>query len=297
MIGDVKARIVRSDGKELTLGDGDWRIPNDGLIGWGSLDFSVSSSEIPSYDGALVTSERVPSRDRTIKAQAPKIEDISALRERVIRFFNPKFTYDVYVTYLGRTRWAHGNQLAFKVSEGNIYKPAELTWTILCANPYLQSVEDFGKDIAEVVGKFGFPWHSLLPDSPGTEEGFPPGFIVGLHTFAKEVEIINDGDVPSGMRVKIRAKDVVVNPVIRIGEGYVSLIYEMQTGDVIDLDASSRPPTVKLNGDNAMHLVDRRSSILDMMIDVGETTIEYGADDGEQNMSVSVFYNKQYLGV
>lgn len=295
-IGDVKARIVRSDGQEMTIGDGDWRIPNDGLVNWANLPYSVFSSEIPASDGAIITSKRVSSVDRTITAEC-KGDDPEELRSRAIRFFNPKHSYKVYMTYMGRTRWCEGEQIGFKASEGNIYKPPSITWTILCANPYLQSVEDFGKDIAEVIGMFGFPWVSFLPEEYGSVPGTNEWAVVSEHTFSQSVDVVNDGDVPSGLRVTIRATGDVVNPSIRLGEGWIRILTPMRQGDRIDFDASSKPPTVKLNGENAMHLVDRESSILNMRIEVGETTIEYDADDGYQNMSATVYWNKQYLGV
>lgn len=144
---------------------------------------------------------------------------------------------------------------------------------------------------------FGFPFMSYLPVSDGSVKGLPTGFAVSRHVFQKEVDISNDGDVPSGMRVIIRANGDVKNPLVKIGDGYIRVITYMRQGDVISMDASSRPPKVTMNGENAMHLLDRNSSILDMMIAVGDTTIEYDADDGDQYMSVSVFFNKQYLGV
>lgn len=296
MIGDVKARIVRSDGQEMTIGDGDWRIPNDGLENWANLSYQVSSVELPSYDGALVTSKRVPSVDRSIHAICCG-SNPEKLRERVIRFFNPKYTYEVHLTYMGRTRWCKGEQIGFRASEGNIYKKPELDWTILCPNPYLLSEGDFGRDIAEIVPMFGFPFMSFLPASEGSIPGYPTGFAVSRHFFKKEVDISNDGDVPSGMRVIIRSRGDVVNPLVKIGAGYIRVITEMHQGDSITLDATSRPPKVTMNGENAMQMLDRESNILDMMISPGETTIEYDADDGYQNLSVSVFFNKQYLGV
>lgn len=297
MADEVKVRIVRSDGQEMTVGNNDWRIPNDGLTNWANLPYSVSSVEIPSYDGALITDKRVGSIDRTIVVQSRNVGENPKLRAEAISFFNPKHSFDVYMTYMGRTRWCNGEQIGFKASEGNIYKPVELTWTILCPNPYLLSVEDFGKDIAEIRGKFGFPFRSLHPSMRGQYPGINTGFIASQHVFTKSVTIRNDGDVPSGMKVIIRAKSDVVNPMVRVGDGWIRVIKTMQANDEVVLDASSRPPTVTFNGENAMHLLDRKSSILDMMIGVGETTIEYDADDGEHYMSVSVFYNKQYLGV
>lgn len=296
MVGDVKARVVRSDGQEMTFGDGVWRIPNDGLENWANLPYDVSSVEIPSYDGALVTSKRVSSVDRTVTAYCVK-GDFKTQRAKAIAFFNPKYTFQVHLTYMGRTRWCEGELYGFTASEGNIHQKPSVTFTILCPNPYLFSEGDFGKDIAAIAGKFGFPFMSFLPKSAGSVEGTNVGFITSHHVFDKDVEISNDGDVPSGMRVVIRAKGDVVNPMVRIGECYVRMLLTMREGDEINLDASSRPPTVKYNGQNAMHLVDRNSSILNMVIEVGDTTIEYDADDGDQSMSVAVFFNKQYLGV
>lgn len=295
-LGDVKARIVRSDGQEMTLGDGDWRILNDGLENWANLPYTVSSAEIPSADGAIVTSKRVSSVDRTIIAEC-KGKDPDALRARAIRFFNPKYSYEVHMTYRGRTRWCSGEQIGFMASEGNMYKRPTITWTILCVNPYLQSESDFGKDIAEVVPMFAFPWYSALPPQDGSKPLTNEGAVVSVHTFSKSVDVTNDGDVPSGMRIVIKATDDVKNPSIRLGEGYVRILADMRQGDVIRLDVTSRPPSVTFNGENAMHLVDRESSILNLRIDVGTTTLEYDADDGYQNLSVSVYWNKQYLGV
>lgn len=296
MIGDVKAKIIRSDGQQFVIGDGDWRIPNDGLEGFANLDYDVFTSEIPSYDGALMTSKRVPSKDRTIMAEYCG-SDPKGARARAIQFFNPKYTYELHLTYMGRTRWCSGEQIGFKASEYNIYKKPSITWTILCLNPYMQSENNFGKDIAEVVGMFGFPWMSFLPKEYGSSGDTNDYAVTSYHSFSKSVDVQNDGDVPSGLRLTIRAKGNVANPSIRLGDGWVRILTDMVTGDVIKLDASSKPPTITMNGKNILNLVDRESSILNMRIAVGNTTIEYDADDGYQNLSVSVFWNKQYLGV
>lgn len=295
-LGDVKALIVRSDGQKMTLGDGDWRIPKDGLENWANLPYSVFSAEIPSYDGAIVTGKRVSSVDRTITAECCGSEP-DAMRAAAIRFFNPKYTFEVHLTYRGRTRWCSGEQIGFKASEGNMYQKPSITWTILCPNPYMQSESDFGEDIAEVTGCFGFPWVSFIPDEDNNE--YPPNdwSIASVHSFSQSVDVKNDGDVGSGLRVIIKATGDVENPSFRLGEGWVKVLTELQYGDEITLDATSRPPVVLLNGENAMHLVDKESSILNIRIPVGDSTIEYDADDGYQNLSVSVFWNKQYLGI
>lgn len=295
-LGDVKARFVRSDGQEMTLGDGTWRIPNDGLENWANLSYQVSSVEIPSSDGALVTSKRVNSVDRSVTAVLSKPSENEEMRASAISFFNPKYSYDVYMTYMGRTRWCNGELIGFKASEGNIYEGVRLDITILCPNPFLQSVDDFGKDIAEVQPMFMFPFTSFLPPEEG-EADYPVGFVVGQMEFAKQVEIRNDGDVPSGMIVEITCEGQVKNPSITVGNAKVRLDVTLNAGDKVVLDASGKPPKITLNGDNALQLLTKDSNILDMVISVGETVIEYEADDGEGYMHVIVRYNKQYLGI
>lgn len=292
----VKARVVRDDGKEMTFGGNEWRIPSDGLENWSSLPLDVSSTEIPSYDGAYIVSSRVKSQDRTIKAMA-RSKNMDELRAAAMSFFIPNHYYDVHLTYKDRTRWARGKLIGFKADEGNIYRPVEVVFTILCPNPYLQSEDNFGKDIAEVMPMFGFPFMSFLPEEDGSIAGFPTGFIMSKYEFSQEVPITNDGDVSSAIKAVIKARGHVVNPRLDIGSGYIKLNTELNENDEITLDASSIPPKVELNGENAMQLVDRKSSILNMRIEVGETTIKYDADSGYQNMIVNVYFNKQYTGV
>lgn len=288
----VKVRVVRDDGQEMSFGDNEWRIPSDGLENWATLPLSVSSTEIPSYDGGVIVSDRVKMQDRSVTATC-RTANKDTLRARAISFFVKGHYYDVHLTYKGRTRWARGKLIGFKASEGNIYKPVEIAFTVLCPNPYLQSEDNFGRDIAQVSPRFGFPFMSLLEPT----DGWNKGFIVGVYEFAQEVELKNDGDVASGIKAIIKAQGSVTNPMLKIGKGFIRIIDTLQQGDTLTLDATTRPPTVLLNGDNAMHLVDRESSILNMMVDVGDTTIRYDADDGYQNMSVSVYFNKQYAGV
>lgn len=297
MVGDVIARIVRSDGQEYILGDGVWRIPNDGLENFSNLTYDVTSNEIPSYDGSVITSKRVGSQDRSIKAILPYSPEQERIRAEAISFFNPKFDYEVYLTYKGRTRHCIGEQIGCLITNGNIYQAAELVWTILCPIPYMMSDGLYDEDLAKVEPRFGFPWVSFLPPDEGQPRLTNTGFITSVHVFDQSVELINDGDVPSGMRAVITAYGDIVNPSLRIGNGYVRILTTLKDGDVLELDASTRPPKVTLNGVNAMNLVDRNSTILNMMIEVGTTDIEFLADEGELEASIVVYYKKYYLGI
>lgn len=293
----VSIRVVRSDGREMTFGEGDWRIPSDGLENWANLPYSVSASELSNRDGAIVVSKRVGSVDRTFTARTADASRSSELRARAIEFFNPKHTFEAHLTYRGRTRWCRGEQAGFKAGEGNVHRPAEITWTVLCPDPYLLSEGDFGRNIAEVVPMFGFPFMSFLPAEDGSAEGFGEGFAASVYAFGASAELPNGGDVPSGARVEIAATGDVLNPYVALGDGWVRYPGALQAGDRLSVDAGGIPPTATLNGASALHLLDRRSSVVDMRVPTGGAEVSYGADDGEANMRVTVYYNERYLGI
>lgn len=94
-------------------------------------------------------------------------------------------TYKVYLTYMGRTRWAEGRIEKFNLSTGNIHRRMKLTITVLFADPYLKSFEDFGKDIASVSGGAGFPYLCRVNVGQPT----------GIFNFSQIVNLSNDGDV------------------------------------------------------------------------------------------------------
>lgn len=331
MIGDVKARIVRSDGRELTLGDGDWRIPSDGMENWANLPYSVALTEIPVTDGGMVLSKRVSSVDRTITAIANG-KDTERLRAEAIAFFNPKYSYDVEMTYMGRTRKCSGEQAGFKASEYNIYKKPEITWTILCPDPYLTEADGLDVSMDRTIGRFGFPWHSQISQTTEVMEssfGFPwysfvpsddgptgavlgkfvtksigltdalrDGFIVGVRETLDSINVNADGDVASGIRFIVRANSgSVTNPTVRIGYAYARMETKLQPNDVFLIDTTQLPPVVEINGNNASHMLDRRSNLIDLKILTDNTKVTYDADAGQENMSVEFSYKNRYLGV
>jgi hypothetical protein len=280
----VLVKFTRSDGREFTLNDNHWKIPSDGLEGFGSFDNSISIIDNAVGDGGVIASHRVSQKDRTIKAVSRNTNLAEILRDEATSFFNPKMTYKVYLTYMGRTRWAEGRIEKFYLSTGNIYQPMTLTVTLLFADPYLKSYEDFGKDIASLSPLAGFPYLCTAAQGSPT----------GVFNFASAVNLSNDGDVEAYCKVVIAANGVVTNPKIIINGHYVRVLDVMQEGDVIIMDFAANPPTVRKNGVNYIGHCDRTSQFDQMGLVVGDSSLQYDADNGTNLLSVSVYYNKLY---
>lgn len=295
----VTVRVVRDDGKEMSFGTGtDWNIPNDGLENWANLPHTVNIEPNVTYDGGTVTGKRIESVDRSIKAELAVPDRAEHFRELLVRFFNPKHTFEAHLTYQGRTLWCVGEQLGFKCETGNVYKPVTFEWTILCPMPYLLSEDDFGKNIAAVTPKFGFPFTSAT-DVSGDAAGkvYAGGFVWSAYDFARTVEIDNDGDVETFCKAIITASGDVTNPKLMKGGRFVRVVDKVGEGDAIEIDFIARPPRVTKNGANIIHKTDRLSSFVGMGFNVGLNTIQYDADDGVQYMNAALYYNKRYLGV
>ena len=180
----VIIRLVRDGNVEFIIDGGGWRIPSDGLDGFGSLDNDITMNSNAFGDGSQKAGERLGHKDRIVKALVGNSKQNAVLRQQAINFFKFKHNFKMYVTYMGTTRWCEGSLYKLQVSEGNIYKPVTLQFAILSENPYYKSVDNFGKDIAEIIPMIGFPYMN-------TSKGMP----TGIYNFEKEVNIYNDGDV------------------------------------------------------------------------------------------------------
>lgn len=286
MDNKVRVRFLREDDKEFHIDGSDWKLLE--LDGFGTFENDINTVDKAIGDGGIITSDRIAAKDRTIVAKSLNRHLNDVLRREVGSFFNAKMLYKVYVTYMGITRWGEGKIYKYSLPTGNVHQALELTVTFLFPNPYLKSYEDFGRDIASISPMIGFPY--LCNVSPG----YVYGVTGGVYNFAKQVILENDGDVETYCRAVFVAKGAVTNPALIIGNDFVRVLDVMEANDVIEMDFTKDPPTVKKNGVNCIGKCDRKSSFDAMSLRIGDTAIQYDADDGTNLLQVSIYYNKLY---
>lgn len=284
----VKIRIVRSDSKEFNIDGTDWRIPSNGLDGFGTYENDITTVDNAVGDGGIIVSDRIAPKDRTIvaKSRNPVLNDV--LRRVALSFFNSKFEYKIYITYIGVTRWCEGKIYKFDLPSGNVNRTMTMTVTFLCPNPFFKSYDNFGKNIASVVGMCAFPYLCSITD------GTPKGITGGRFNFAQVIVLENDGDVDTFCQAVFTANGTVINPKLTVNGNYVRVIDTMQFGDVIIIDFTKNPPTVQKNGANYIGHCDRTSAFDDMALVVGDSEISFDADTGSNLLDVSIYYNKLY---
>ena len=292
-------RIVRSDGAELELGDGtEWVLSMNGMDDWLNLDYSVETSANVLTDGSALVSKRVAEKDRTISATYWG-RDRTGERDRVIPFFNPKYSFEAHVTYFDRTRWCEGEQLGFDMPITDERTPPTLTWTLLCLDPYMRSEDDHDETMRDAVPMLGWPFvsHTRHPALDGTRK--PVGFLVSKMIYDGVNTIYNFGDVQAPFKVVCDFDGDVISPSFVKDGKKVQVIWDFHDGDMLEIDFTKAPPRVEINGENAIHLCSRDSNFTHMVMDVGANTFNYTCKNEANRplMNVRVMFNARYLGV
>lgn len=125
-----------SDNKEFVIDgeDKEWRATL--IEGIDALATNVYTETPAIGSGEIVTGKYIGRRDITVTAHRSSLIGISAARSIVMEFFNPDDTYTMEIQYNGRHLYIDGELLSYKLPTGNIYRPLDLTFTLLCPDPY-----------------------------------------------------------------------------------------------------------------------------------------------------------------
>ena len=278
--------VKETTNEVLYVGAGyDWRLQKNGLEGFAGFEANVSTSEDYSRDGGTTDNIRLSDKDRTIKICNINWRSNQTERAKAQRFFTYNTDYKIYITTEGVQRWVEGTLYRMQLNE-----PTDEDYLLKATisfhfdSPYLMSVDNFGRDIASLTPNFGFPWMSNI--SHGTA--------VGIFNFERSVILRNDGDNIAYPKIVVTFKAAVLNPVVSINEGFIRILGTFGVTDRITIDYTVNPPRIEDNGDNIMGICDRASDFDNMYILIGENTVSFDADNGTDEMSVSVFYNRLY---
>ena len=148
--------------------------------------------------------------------------------------------------------------------------------------------------IAQTVKRWSYPM-----SIPQRGSKLPDTMVFGIHQATLETRFQNMGNVESGFTAEFRARHgTVKNPSIRDEEtgNQIKLDYTMARGDVLIIENYLHLKSVRLNGENALHLLNPPKTKF-FMIQVGTNRIGYRADENVSNLEVRVRYTPEYTFV
>ena len=104
---EVQIKAIRSDGAEWYYNSDDWGIT--GLTGLDSSPVEIFRSNKGFGDGSFITGKRKGEREIQIVAKCKTLHNNAETRARCIAFHNSNYTYQLVITYLGKTSRENGN--------------------------------------------------------------------------------------------------------------------------------------------------------------------------------------------
>lgn len=248
-------------------------------------DATINTSEVALLDGAKFNSSKVNMRVINI---AFSIEfDAAAKRRELYKVVKTKEPLKMYFDDGHRNVYIEGYVQAFNVDH---FAPKQNgTISILCTSPYFKDAQMIINELSSIVKNVTFPF--------STPEPVAFSYIDPLTS----IEIVNNGDVDTGLIFELYARGRVVKPKIfdyLTGE-YIGINYTFTAGDLITIDTRKGQKVITLlrNGEtsNKFNTLMQGSKWLQLSANGGVYTVD--ADSGLNDLTVSVVHHDLYEGV
>lgn len=280
------------------------------ITGLGPVDATVNMTNISSSDGAIFNSSRI--KTRTVEMTLGLLSDaangvtIEDSRLKTYRFFQNKrpLTLEVktdrrYVAAVGYT----------EKNEPNIFSSdEECDITIVFPDPFFYSLMNTSEgsfDFSAKQGGFEFAF---------ANESLKQKLLEFAHlSFLEEINLPYDGDVETGISIRMNATGNVFRPrVVKNTEGVQmaidtstftkygdSKIGHMVSGDEVIINTRRGQKSVTLHRDgksyNIINSVDKDADWL--TVTPGDNLFAYDTTSGSSNLRVTVEYVTTFLGV
>lgn len=291
-----KLTFTNARGESLELGTDSIYFCNvskdvGGIAGITNVIYSTNSM---GQRGDTYVGQRIEARDIDILGHINTRDKAQALqlRRQMLKILNPELG--------GMLAYEYGS---FKrvidcriFGEPKIEKKSvlyEFAFQLECLNPFWREENETKEDVASWVAAWHFPCVIERDNSRS--------MIFGYRAESVIVNCYNEGDVSTGMRIRFMALGTVDRPMLLnmdTGE-FIQINATMQPGDVIEINTKYGSKGARLiRGDvetDYFRFIDVDSTF--MQLAIGDNNFKYDAAGGVDSLEVTIFYNKEFLGV
>ena len=280
-----KLAIENTKGNRLRLTQN----PNYTLVsvdGLAPAKANINTAVNANSDGSTFKSSRLENRNIVIMLAVEGAVEIN--RIELYKFIKVKDGVTVYVTNGTRDVYIKGYVEDMQIG---IFEQKQMVQiSIICPNPYFANLDDTSDSFSSIQGLFEFPF------SIG-EEGIPFSEIVT----DEEIDILNLGDVATGMVIEFRAVGPVVSPAMYNTDtgAFMKLDVTMDDGDVIQVNTNKGEKGVlEISGgavSNILNKLDPASSWL--TLETGDNVMMFTATAGAENLQCIIYHDYLYEGM
>lgn len=264
------------------------------------LKASVTYATNYRVHGATLVSSRLEQRDFSLLfyiAVQGKSEDwIQQRRDEIFKVFNPIYN-PVKLQIITETKdiFINGN-VELLPSIGKDFANSNSVWQKVmvqfsAGNPFFQDTESQKVEI--VTWEPMLEFSSLEISSDGTE--------LGQRTQSLIVNVLNSGQISTGMIIQFKALGTVENPsLFNVNtREFFKINRTMTAGEIITVNTQQGKKKLEssFNGvtTNIFNYMDYQSKF--MQLEVGDNLFRYDADSNVESLEVSIYFTPQYLGV
>lgn len=241
---------------------------------------TINTNSIAGFDGATITSNTMAMRNILITLLLSK----PAEKELVYNTFLPKQTGIIKVDNKKIECYVES------VDVPTYQKPIRALVSLLCPQPYFESLTQLQAKIAVVVPLFKFPF-----DFPAE------GFYISKKSESIMVAVDNPSSVDVGMEIVFYANSELNNPsLLNINTGELLKVnYTMQAGDKITVNTyrGQKAITFTRNGVEKNIFNYKAQGFKFLQLYQGKNLFRYNADSNLNGLEVTIYYKEYYSGV
>lgn len=264
-------------------------VPNQNYIveleGLTDFEVVINTTVAGNSSGSKYNSSRTEERELPLSIM-PR-GDVEKNRIALYRYFVAEKPLKIFYKNGSRDVFIEGRVQKFG---GSLFSEKEtLDLSVLCPQPYWQSVSEVIADISDVLPAFSFPF--------SIEEA---GIQFSEIERGQDKVVINSGDVESGIIIELQAEGEVINPIIYDAYGgSFALNYTMQAGDLITINTYKGQKSVKLlRQGKETHLFKYvADSPTWFSLEPGDNIFTYDTESGSELLQIRYRFFNLYEGV
>ena len=290
-------KLENENGEVLTLTQAQDRYQVLDIQGLNPPNATIYQSEVSGMDGTKEMSKKLGTRNLVILVRINGAVERNRLK--LYNFAKTKHYCKVWYKNGSRDVYIEGT---VETNECPLFTNSEqMQISIICSDPYFQSVEEIVTDVSQVLGNFEFPFAF---GADGVEEGTTTDEAIEFSVYIENriVNVVNEGEDDTGLIIRITATGRVVNPTIynvATREAF-SLKITMEKSDVLTINTGRGRKSVKLlHGttlSNCINKVVRESTWLNLA--KGDNLFTYDADEETaSSMNVVFTHRTKYQAV
>lgn len=266
-------------------------VAND-VTGISDIRNTLYTSSSMGQHGETYIGQKIEARDIDIKGSINKRDKdrVLELRRKAQKILNPELNATLTYVYKDFAR-----VIDCKIDNAPVFSRKKVfndfVIQLSCPSPFWREMQEDKADIASWIATFEFELE--IPQDAGIEFGYREPNVI--------VDVYNEGDIATGMRIEFRATGTLRNPIllnVDTGE-YIQVNAQLEAGDVVTVNTEygSKGAILQRGGSTADYFryIDVDSTF--MQLAIGDNIFRYDAESGIDALEVTIYHSNKYLGV